>query len=246
VADAKKVDPIQGEILHEYDGILEADNRLPNWWLATFFGTIAFSAVYWGYYESFVVEPNTNGAYAAAMMERGGDLGEPTDEVLEAAAGDGTTVTAGAATFAANCAVCHGQRGEGLVGPNLTDAAWLHGGDNMSVYRTIDTGVLSRGMPAWGEQLPPRALLGVTAFVLSIRATNVPGRAPEGTVGGAAPAAETPPAAAEPPAAEAPPEAPAPTEGAPAEPTEAEAPAPTEAPAPEAPAPAAPEGPGAH
>ena len=28
-ANERKVDPIQGEIVHEYDGILEADNRLP-------------------------------------------------------------------------------------------------------------------------------------------------------------------------------------------------------------------------
>jgi cytochrome c oxidase cbb3-type subunit 3 len=192
VGESKKVDPIQGEILHEYDGILEADNRLPNWWLATFFGSIVFAGLYWGYYEAFVVSPNTNGAYAAAMLARAGDMTEPTAEVLEAAAGDGGTVEAGAATFAANCAVCHGQRGEGVVGPNLTDDAWIHGGDAMSIYGTVQSGVLARGMPAWGEQLPPRALLGAVAFVLSIRNTNVPGRPPEGPASGASPSESAP------------------------------------------------------
>jgi cytochrome c oxidase cbb3-type subunit 3 len=204
VTESKKVDPIQGEILHEYDGILEADNRLPNWWLATFFGSIVFAGLYWGYYEAFVVAPNTNGAYAAAMLARAGDMTEPTPEVLEAASGDSATVEAGAATFAANCAVCHGQRGEGVVGPNLTDDAWIHGGDPMSIYGTVHTGVLARGMPAWGEQLPPRALLGAVAFVLSIRNTNVPGRPPEGPAAGPAPAEVVPPSTTgslEPPAA---------------------------------------------
>lgn len=180
MADTKKHDPIQGEILHEYDGILEADNRLPNWWLATFFGTIVFAGVYWGYYESFQVEPNTNGAYAAAMMERGGDLGEPTTELLETAASDPAILESGAATYAANCVVCHGAGGEGLVGPNLTDDAWIHGGTPMDIYNTVHTGVLARGMPAWGEQMAPRTLLGAVAFVLSLRNTNVSGLAPQG------------------------------------------------------------------
>ncbi|MFQ5448509.1 MAG: cbb3-type cytochrome c oxidase N-terminal domain-containing protein, partial [Saprospiraceae bacterium] len=36
---------------HEYDGIRELDNKLPPWWLALFYVSIAFAVVYWGIYE---------------------------------------------------------------------------------------------------------------------------------------------------------------------------------------------------
>ena len=53
MTEGKRRDEIQGEILHEYDGIEEADNHLPTWWLATFFGAVLFAIAYWFIYEGY-------------------------------------------------------------------------------------------------------------------------------------------------------------------------------------------------
>jgi len=65
VSHEKHIDPIQGEIIHVYDGIQEADNHLPLWWLWTLFGAMAFSVGYWFYYEEFKAGPGLQAAYYA-------------------------------------------------------------------------------------------------------------------------------------------------------------------------------------
>ena len=59
--------------------------------------------------------------------------------------------------------------------------AWIHGGDPMSIYKTMKDGVVAKGMPAWGPQLGEAKTQAVSAYVLSLRNTNVPGgKAPQG------------------------------------------------------------------
>lgn len=210
-------DAIQGEIVHEYDGILEADNLLPRWWLITFYGTVVFSAGYWFYYDAYHIGSTVRESYAAQMEARAVG-GEVTEELLAGVAADPARVAAGEALFATNCAVCHGGQGEGTIGPNLTDAAWIHGGSSVDIHHTITEGVGTAGMPAWGQTLGPSGVLDVVSFVLGMRDTNRPGRPPQGTVMGAEPDA---------------PEGAAPGDGAPADgATAADGAPPAEGPAP--------------
>src|SRR5690606_11244459 len=52
--------------------------------------------------------------------------------------------------FANNCAVCHGSAARGGIGfPNLTDNAWLYGGDPETILETITNG-RNGNMPAGG------------------------------------------------------------------------------------------------
>lgn len=189
----KRHDPIQGDILHEYDGIEEADNALPTWWLATFFGAIAFAVLYWTFGQIWHAVPTAEETYSADMAARLTSGGVMTDEALATLSEDASTVALGRRTFEANCVACHGDHAQGNIGPNLTDDHWLHGGEPTSIYTTVRDGVGTRGMPTWGPVLGDRALQCVVAYVLTLRDTNVPGRPPEGAVyaPSAAPAEQT-------------------------------------------------------
>jgi cytochrome c oxidase cbb3-type subunit 3 len=73
----------------------------------------------------------------------------------------------GAATFAEQCSVCHGEQATGnqeLGAPNLTDAIWLYGGDKADVMQTIATG---RGgmMPQWASRLDPATVKSLAVYV---------------------------------------------------------------------------------
>ena len=107
---------------------------------------------------------------------------------------DASDLSAGKAIFATNCVVCHKADGGGGIGPNLTDEYWIHGGGPLDIHNTVVQGVTAKGMAAWGRQLGPDRVDAVVAFVLTLRNTNVPGKAPEGELYQAAPGEAAEPA----------------------------------------------------
>jgi len=93
---------------------------------------------------------------------------------------DPAMITAGRDLFSKNCSPCHKADGGGLIGPNLTDSAWLHGGSPEQIEATILKGWPQKGMVAWGTMLTPHQIRTLVAFVVSIKDTNVPeGKAPQ-------------------------------------------------------------------
>lgn len=174
-------------VIHEVDGIQEYDNRLPNWWLYTFYGAIAFAVVYWYDYHTAGIGELPSVAYKSevdrelAAQASQIKVGEATAESLTALAKDPTAVALGRQVFVSTCAACHRADGGGNVGPNLTDEFWLHGGAPEKIFKTIATGVPDKGMPAWQPQLGALKTQAVTAYVLGLRGTNVGGgKAPQG------------------------------------------------------------------
>jgi len=174
---------------HEYDGIREYDNPMPGWWVAIFWASFVFSLGYVFHYHVSPRGVSVEKAYATEMAavraERARrSLGERVSEdSLEKLMLDGALMADAKTRFLQRCLPCHGDRGQGTIGPNLTDDHWLHGkGTLMDIHGTVSEGVPQKGMPAWGLQLNPVELRMMAAFVGSLRGQKVPGKPPEGAL----------------------------------------------------------------
>jgi cytochrome c oxidase cbb3-type subunit 3 len=184
--------PHEHETHHVYDDIREDDHPLPVWWLGTFFVTVVFSLGYWFWYHSVEAGRSIQQIYGAevAALPKASAFTAMSDDAIAALEKDGDAVARGKEAYAQNCVACHLSQGQGSIGPNLTDAYWIHGGDAKAVMSTIAQGVAAKGMPAWGSLLGDKKVLDLYAFVASMRNTNVAGKAPQGVdaAGAAAPA----------------------------------------------------------
>lgn len=172
----------ENKVIHEVDGIQEYDNKLPNWWLYILYGSTLFAVGYWFVYHQANFLDNPRAAYetemdkaAIAAAGEAKEVGPATPEALAALSKDVGTVARGKQVFASTCIACHRADGGGVVGPNLTDDFWLHGASPDKVYKSIKDGVPDKGMPAWGPQLGLSRVQAVTAYVITLRGTNVPG-----------------------------------------------------------------------
>jgi cytochrome c oxidase cbb3-type subunit III len=173
---------------HEYDGIQEYDNPLPRWWVWMWAGSFFFSVGYFFHYHVSHNGTSVSDGYSEDMaeareVEAKQSLADPVNEdSLGKLMGNPALMTDAKALFGLRCAPCHAANGQGLIGPNLTDNAWVHGtGKLTDIYSVVDGGVAAKGMPAWGRQLTPIELRKVVAFVGTLRGTNLPGKAAEGT-----------------------------------------------------------------
>jgi len=170
---------------HEYDGIQEFDNPLPTWWKLIFYATIIVAPLYLWDPLGIGVGPGKVEAYKQELAAFNAAHPKPvatyTDEQVAAFARDPAKVAAGKVVFATYCAPCHRPDGGGLVGPNLTDDHWIHGGRPSEIMKTVTEGVLAKGMPNWGKMLKPDQVEGAVAYVQTLHGTNPANpKAPDG------------------------------------------------------------------
>ncbi len=178
------------KVLHELDGIKEYDNPMPGWLMAIWWGSLIFSAAYLMFYALSFGEGTMEAEYRQQTQDAvtsvqayfdANPLVPPKPSELLVGATNPAVLDAGASRFARSCAPCHGEKAQGLIGPNLTDDRWLHGGSVEQVFQTVAKGWPAKGMPPWGRALRPQELAAVVSYVRSLQGSNPPNpRAPEG------------------------------------------------------------------
>ncbi len=187
----------EGEIVirpHEYDGIQEYDQMLPNWWLAIFFATLLFFPLLWiGYYQLGFMksdEEKINSQMALIEKAKSKALDEMLAKLDDNAlinqwAKDPAAVANGKETYLANCSACHAQdlsakmvlaggQSIPLPGLPLNDGQWKYGASALRQFQLINGGTPADNpghngvrMEAWGQKMPPLKIVEVVAYLIS-------------------------------------------------------------------------------
>jgi len=176
------------DLKEDFDGISELDNPPPPWFMFLFYGSIVFAGIYLVHYAVLKNGLNPTQEYLAddAARKAGAKIylakheGNVDETNVTLQKDKGKLADAGQ-IFVQRCAACHGEKGEGKNGPNLTDAYWIHGNSIKEVFATIKNGVLEKGMVAWKDQISPPNMRAVASYVLSLQGSKPAGeKEPQG------------------------------------------------------------------
>lgn len=187
----------KGEIIlreHEYDGIQEFDQKLPNWWLFTFFAAIVFFVSFWFFYYATpwsdspqkVINDKVIAIQEAKLAELAKTVAALDDSKLVHSKEWKDQIPAGEAIFVKNCVQCHAEdlsamRMDPILGKKvsaggrpLTDHVWEHGNKPMDLFNLINGGTPvgkpgfnGAKMEAWGQKLSPVDIASVVAYIVS-------------------------------------------------------------------------------
>lgn len=170
---------------HVYDGIQEYDQKLPNWWLMTFYFAIVWFVLYWTlYYQAgFFTDDHArvtgqiNAIQQAKTRELEKLLTSIDDNVLWTWSRDPIIHKEGQLIYTRVCAACHAADltakigGAALPGLPLHDPEWKYGSNPMDVFRIVGKGspdkTIAVQMPPWESVLSPSEIAKVSAFVMS-------------------------------------------------------------------------------
>lgn len=180
---------------HVYDGIQEYDQKLPNWWLFTFYGAVVLFVVMWiGYYQLDIgqtdeeeIEAIVAGIDARKEAELEALLENLDDKAFVTTwATNEVAVANGQQAYTTHCVACHGpdlsatMKVDGMAAPiplpgiPLNDGEWKFGGNPMAVFKMINEGSPpeSKGhngakMEVWGDKLPAKTIAELVSYIIS-------------------------------------------------------------------------------
>jgi cytochrome c oxidase cbb3-type subunit 3 len=172
---------------HDYDGIKELNNALPPWWKYGFYITVVVAVFYVLKFEVWHTGMNPTEEYiaemSAAKVQTDAYLASAKENVDENSVIqlDASGAAAGKEIFAKTCVPCHLSEGQGIVGPNLTDDYWIHGGGIKDIFKTIKYGYPDKGMQSWQTTYSPVQMQQLATYIRTLKGTNPPNpKAPQG------------------------------------------------------------------
>jgi cytochrome c oxidase cbb3-type subunit III len=191
VSKMKSVDAeseAEADMGHDFDGIRELNNPTPPWWKWGFYCSMIFAVIYLWRFQVAHSAPNqieelaiANAAADEQKAEYLKNAANNVDENTVKLITDPAELAAAQKIFSSSCAPCHGPQGQGVVGPNLTDKFWLHGGSINKVFTTIKYGWPDKGMKSWKDDFSPKQIAELASYVKSIGGSNPPNpKAPQG------------------------------------------------------------------
>lgn len=168
---------------HEFDGIQEFDQKLPNWWLFSFYGAIVFFVAYWFiYYSTDALSTEAEGINArmsvieeAKKKELEAMVSQLDDKVLVTWSEEPSIAAEGEQIYKQFCIACHGANLEGGIGRSLIDKEWSYGGKPMDILKIVLDGTPAdapgyngQKMTPWKDILGPEKSAKVTAYIIKI------------------------------------------------------------------------------
>ncbi len=163
---------------YEYDGIKEYDNPCPRWLIYIFYFTAVLATFFIGYHLGSSSKNETLELYMEKLQNAQTQTTEQAPLVSEselvALLQDPAALASGEEVFSNKCALCHGDTGQGMIGPNLIDNYWLYGKGKISdIAVSIRSGIPDNGMAAWQDRIPEEKILHTAAYIKSLKGTQV-------------------------------------------------------------------------
>lgn len=162
---------------HEFDGIKEFDNPLPQWWLNLFYLSLFFAIGYLIFFPGLGGLPGVlNWSSESQLQKEHQEAKVQIDRVfhqyinqsISDLSKERIAYEAGQKIFLNHCAACHGADAKGAVGfPDLTDQDFLYGQSSDAIAQSIAKG-RSGMMPPFGGILKEQQMHEVALYVRSL------------------------------------------------------------------------------
>jgi len=154
---------------HNFDGIVENRERTPPiYFNILFYGLIAWGLVFSAYF--LLSGWSSEGEFKQEMA----DFQQQTQSTPPRAQGAARSADQPGAALDAealyleHCAVCHGDKGEGGIGPDLRAGGFEYGRSREKIAESISQG-RPGGMPGFASQLSADKIQALAAYVLELK-----------------------------------------------------------------------------